>query len=450
MTPNSSLAEQSPPAVWPSRLVAWWGCFVLTFGCILGFADRGIVNLFVIPIQRDLHLTDTQVSLVTGTAFALFNALFGLPAGRWIDGSGWRTRITALGIAAWSLATAAGGLATTFWQLFAARVAVGIGEATVTPSGVSLLADLFPPNRRGLPVGIFYGGLFVGSGGALIVGGALWHALGDHIIRVPLLGSHASWQVILMIAAIAGLVVAPLTLTVGEPPRMEGLNKGEPGGAPVREVLRFYRAHARALVGHNLGFGLYNFVLLAGSAWLPTMLVRNYDWSLAKAGTTFGGMLLVLGPTGSAVAGMLADALCRRGRADGKLLVAIGAALALFALTVAFAVPLSPAALLATLAGFAFIGCFSLPLAAGALQEVMPNAMRGQAIALYVAATNIIGGSFAGTAVALITDHIFHDRLRLNLAFSIVGTVASGLAVLTLFTTLRSYRETVAKALAST
>jgi len=440
---NANAAGQRPDGTYPSPLMAWWGCIVLTLGCILAFADRAILNLFVTPIQRDLHLSDTQISLVIGLAFAVFNAVFGLPVGRWVD-SWSRTRIAALGITAWSLATAGCGLATNFWQLFAGRAAVGVGEATVTPAGVSLLADLFPPARRGLPVGIFYGGIFIGSGGALVIGGLLWRALGDRIVTLPLLGEFHSWQVVLMIVGAAGLVVAPLTLTLREPIRKGSEGQAHTGAIPLAEVVRFYRTHARTLVGHNLGFCFYNFTLHAGAAWLPTLLVRNYGWSLAQAGATFGLMMLVLGPAGSATSGLLADTLCRRGRSDGKFLVAMGAAGVLIAVCAALANQLPTAGLLAALACFAFFGTFSLPLAAGALQDVMPNAMRGQAIAVYVALTNIVAGGFAATAVALITDYVFHDPKMLGAAFGAVGVTACTLALAVLFNALPSYRRTLA------
>src|SRR5712672_1565384 len=155
---RASSADVSEKLLYPSPKVAWVACAVLFLGCALAFMDRAIISLFVIPIKRDLHLTDTQISLLLGFAFAAFNALFGLPVARWIDG-GRRRTIAALGVAVWGVAAARCGLAANFWQLFLARVGLGAGEASVTPAGVSLLADYFPPRRRGLAMGLFYAGL---------------------------------------------------------------------------------------------------------------------------------------------------------------------------------------------------------------------------------------------------------------------------------------------------
>ena len=435
--------DQHAAARYPSAPVAWWACIVLTLGSILGFADRGIVNLFVTPIQRDLHLTDTQISLVLGLAFGLFNALLGLPIGRWID-AGKRTRIALLGVLVWSLATAACGLAMNFWQLFLARAGVGGGEATIAPASVSLLADLFPPARRGLPLGIFYGSLFLGSGGALLLGGLMWRAFGDRLMAVPLLGTLHSWQVILLIVAATGLMIAPLTLTIREPARSTASGSAAPAGVPLAEVARFYRAHRRTLGGHHIAFLCFNFTLLGGAAWLPTMLVRVHGWSLTEAGTTIGGMMLILGPAGSAAAGLIADGLCRRGRSDGKFLVCIGAATAMMAISCAFVVPLPRIGILVAVAGFAFFGTFSLPMAAGTLQDMMPNAMRGQAIAIFLALVNVVGGGLAATIVAVLTDYVFLVQNYLGVALWTVGIVFSLLAGTTLLATLGGYRRTLA------
>src|SRR5258708_5273744 len=171
MPGNEGIQNEKP--LYPSTKVAWFACGILFLGCTLAFMDPAIISLLVMPIQRDRQIADTQVSLLVGFAFGAFNALFGLPVARWIDG-GRRTTIAAIGIAVWSVAAACCGLAANFWQLFLGRVGVGAGEASVTPAGVSLLADLFPPSRRGVAMGVFYAGIYLGGGCALILGGLLW------------------------------------------------------------------------------------------------------------------------------------------------------------------------------------------------------------------------------------------------------------------------------------
>ena len=433
--------EAGEKAIYPRPAVAWFACVVLFLGSTLAFMDRGAISLFVVPIQRDLHLSDTQISLVLGLAFAAFNALFGLPVARWID-SGSRRTIAALGIAVWSAAAASCGLAASFWQLFLARVGLGAGEASVTPAGVSLLADFFPPRRRGVAMGLFYAGLFVGGACASILGGVLWRILGDRRIALPLVGPLHSWQVILILIGSLGIVVAPLTLLIPEPPRLEGRRRAASGGVPLGDVVRYYRTHARALFGHNVGFCLQNFAGQAAVAWAPTLLMRTEGWRLSQAGQTLGMLTLACGPIGTATAGVLVDALVRRGRTDGKLVVSIGAATMCALACAMIALDPAPSLIVAEFGLLTFFGTFSLPLAPGALQDIMPNAMRGQATAVYVFFTNFIGGALAATTVALLTDFVFHDKAKLNLSFGIVGGVVCVLAALVLAWTLRPFRLT--------
>jgi MFS family permease len=430
--------------LYPSPRVAWFACIVLFLGCALAFMDRGVISLFVIPIQRDLRLSDTQISLLVGFAFAAFNAVFGLPVARWIDG-GRRRTIAAMGIAVWSVAASGCGLAANFWQLFLCRVGLGAGEASVTPAGVSLLADYFPPSRRGVAMGLFYAGIFVGGGCALIFGGMLWRGLGDREIVLPLVGALHSWQVILIMIGALGLFIAPLTMLIPEPPRLEGGQRAVTGSMPLAAVVQYYKTHARTLGGHNLGFCLQNFAGHAAAAWVPTMLVRTEGWSIARAGATIGGMTLILGPIGTATAGILVDMLARRGRTDGKLLVSIGAA-GMCALACAMiALNPAPGLFVAALGCLTFFGTFSLPLAPGALQEIVPNALRGQATAVYVAVTNLVGGGLAATTVAMLTDFVFHDKAKLHLSFGLVGCIVCILAALILTATLRAFRTSVSE-----
>jgi len=433
--------------LYPRGKIAWYACAVLTVGCALAFFDRSIINLFIIPIQRDFGLNDTQISLLIGLAFGVFNSLFGLPVARLVD-KGRRTLIVTCGIVAWSVATAGCGLAGSFWQLFSGRMGVGVGEATVMPSGVSLLADLFPPSRRAAAMGTFYGGIYLGGGCALLIGGLLWKSIGDRFVVLPLIGGFHSWQVILLGVGAAGLLLAPFTLLIREPRRLE---HGVPivrADVPIATVVQYYRTNARTMIGHGVGFCLQNFPQHAGAVWLPTLAVRNLGWSIAQAGTIYGVMTLVLGPAGSASAGLIADMLTRRGRTDGKLIVCIGAAIASALASAVLVMHLASGTVVAAIACLAFLGPFVLPLAPGALQDIVPNAMRGQATAIYVGVINIVAGSLAATSVALLTDYVFHDKTMLSVSLGIVGLIASGAAAVVLSFTLKPFKRS-AEALAN-
>jgi MFS family permease len=435
-------------ASYPPARRAWTSCFILTLGCILAFMDRGILSLFVVPIQRDLGLTDTQMGSLIGLAFGVFCAIFGLPIGRLVD-VGNRKVIAAAGVLAWSAANAACGLATNFTQMFIGRTAVGAGEGALSPAAVSLLADYFPPGRRGLPMGVFYSGMYIGGGGVLLLGGYIWHSIGDRIVDVPMLGALHSWQVILLCFAALGLLVAPLTLAIPEPPRIKSHQKVDTVGATFRETLRFYGQKRRALVGHNAGFCLSNFALHSGSAWLPAILMRSQGWTLTQTGLTYGTILLIVSPLGTISAGLLGDRLVKRGHADGRLIAAVFAVCGIGLASLGIGVVHTPTLVIAALILFTFFGAFSLPLGPGALQDGLPNKMRGQGVALYIFCINIIAGGMAAVIVGAMTQYFFKDPMRTNEAFALVAVVACVGAAIVLNLARRPFRRLVEEQLSA-
>ncbi|HRX89605.1 MAG TPA: MFS transporter, partial [Steroidobacteraceae bacterium] len=144
---------------WPSETYSWYVVLILCVCGMVAFVDRQIINLLVEDIKQDLAISDTQISLLQGLAFAVFYAVMAIPLGRLAD-TGNRRWIIAVGALVWTAAAMACGLARSFWQLFAARTAVGVGEATLTPAGFSLLADLFRPQRLALPLSVYTGSSF--------------------------------------------------------------------------------------------------------------------------------------------------------------------------------------------------------------------------------------------------------------------------------------------------
>src|SRR5579863_5184324 len=159
-----------PPDDYPPANYAWYVVGVLTLAYVFSFIDRQILSLLVGPIQSDMGIGDKQMGLLMGLTFAIFYTLFGIPLGRLADTSN-RRNIIAAGIAVWSLMTAGCGLTRKFWQLALMRIGVGVGEAALSPSAYSLIADYFPPQRRSLAMSVYTIGIYVGSGLAFILGG---------------------------------------------------------------------------------------------------------------------------------------------------------------------------------------------------------------------------------------------------------------------------------------
>ncbi|MCF3947827.1 MFS transporter [Acidiphilium iwatense] len=180
---GATLAQE----IYPPRGRAIFVCIILSLGYMLAFTDRTVVALLVIPIEHDLSLTDLQIGLLQGTAFAVFYSLFGLPIAWAVDRLD-RRLIVAFGVLIWSAMTCIGGLSTSFLQFFLARVGVGVGEATILPGATSMLADYFPPASRGRALGAFASGIYFGSALALIGGGLILHRLAGRMTNLAGLG----------------------------------------------------------------------------------------------------------------------------------------------------------------------------------------------------------------------------------------------------------------------
>lgn len=210
-------SEQAYPSPWR----AWRVTGLLTVIYVFSFVDRQVLNLLVGPIQSDLGLSDTEVSLLQGFGFVATYVLLSIPIGRLVDTRN-RVTIIALGVAFWSVATAACGLVKSFMGLLMARAGVGVGEASLTPAAWSLLADYFPPARRSFPLSIFLMGPYLGVGVAMISGGLLMDdLLARGPIAVPLLGTLAPWQLTFLVVAAPGILLTGLMLLVREPSRRD-------------------------------------------------------------------------------------------------------------------------------------------------------------------------------------------------------------------------------------
>lgn len=205
---------------------AWYALFVLVLVYIVNFVDRQIISILVGDIKRDLDVTDAQIGFLYGTAFAVFYALFGIPLGRLAD-SWYRGRLMAMGLALWSSMTVFSGFATSFGALAAARIGVGIGEASASPAAYSMISDSFPKERRATALSIYSSGLYIGGALSLPIGGlvvARWNAAYPDIATAPL--GLAGWQAAFLAVGLPGLLLALWVLTLREP--LRGASDGLP------------------------------------------------------------------------------------------------------------------------------------------------------------------------------------------------------------------------------
>ncbi|MDQ3201409.1 MAG: MFS transporter [Pseudomonadota bacterium] len=426
--------------IYPSKARAWGTVTILMMAYVLSFVDRQILNLLVGPIRRDLMISDTQMSLLMGLSFALFYTVCGIPLGRLADTRS-RRGLIAFGILFWSAATAACGLARLYWQFLICRIGVGVGEAALSPAAYSLIADSFPAERRATAISVYSMGVYLGSGFAFLFGGLvikLASAQGD--VLLPVLGEVRPWQLIFLALGAAGVLFSLLLLAIREPAR-HGVGAGI--AVPLSEVGRYLRANKRTVLCHNFGFAGLAFAGYGSAAWVPTFFIRTYGWDAGQVGIVYGGIMAVFGCLGIVFGGRLADWMARRGTSDANMRVGLYAALGALPFVVAF--PLMESAQWAAILVAPAVFFLSMPfgVAPAAIQEIMPNSMRGQASAIYLFVITLIGLGIGPTAVAVMTDYVFGDDMSLRYSLMIVTSIAVLSSVLLLSLSLKPYRDSV-------
>lgn len=444
---NAEAAAAAPPAAeaWPPASQAWYAVFVLSLSLMINFLDRGIMNLLVPPIKRDLQLSDMQISLLMGFAFVFFYILLGLPVARLVDSRS-RKLILASGITIWSVMTGFCGLARSFGLLFVGRVGVGVGEACSGPATYSLLADYFPPEKLPRAISALQLGFVAGTGLASIIGAAIIHLLSaSPTYEVPVLGTTYAWQLVFFAVGLPGLIVALLMLTIREPRRRGRLQAGVKT-LPLKTVVAYLGTNWRVYGPMFLGLALSSIPASGVLAWGATLFQRNYGWSPAEYGTITGFSLLITMPAGLFAGSALAELLARRGYDDANMRVLVLATA--LGLPGAIAMPLMPSPWVALVLMFlnGVIVSMGAPTQNAAIQVVTPNQMRGQVTALYLFVLNILGFGFGPTFIALFTQYLFHDDAMLRYAMALATAILSPLALIVMWAGMKPYGRAVARA----
>lgn len=434
---------------YPPTAYSWYVVAVLTVTYTVSFIDRQVMALMIEPIRRDLGITDTQVSLLIGLAFALFYTLLGVPIARLADRYS-RRAIIAAGVAVWCVMTAACGLARNYAQLFLARVGVGVGEAALSPSALSMMSDYFPKATRGRAVAVYNTGISLGAGLAMIVGGqVIAHVTQAPPVRLPGIGELFAWQTVFLVVGLPGLLMAVLMATVKEPARRERLRTADPAShLPLAAVVGFIGERRRMYGSHFLGMSTVAILAYGLFAWIPTMFIRTWDWSIRDIGLAYGIVTIVAGPLAAVLASWLGETLTARGHQDAQMRAA----------TISIGLGIA-GAIAAALAPGPWIAVFMLlPASIGTtaatacglsgLMTVTPNQMRAQASALYYLVVNVFGLTVGPTGIAIFTDYVFRDTAALRYSIACVSVLAGISAAIFLTYNLRQYRASYVESLA--
>jgi MFS family permease len=409
-----------------SPLTAGWTLFLLFLANVLNVGDRMLLGVVTEPVRIDLALSDTQMALANGLLFVLFNLVAGLFIARLVD-RGNRVRILVLGIAGWSLATAATGLAQDFTALALARLGVGIGEATAFPAVMSLIPDLFRPRVRGTAIGVFQSSSFIGIVGGTVIAGVLAASMG--------------WRPMFMVCGAAGVVLAILvSLTVREPDREERVDRTADDkwlagmAAGLRRVIA-----VPGFVPLAIGFGISAMMGAVLGAWGPAFLQRSHGVPLREVGIVIGPAVGIGGLAGTLLSGAIADWLVRRrGSVTAALwlpLVALPLAapfMAGFVFAPTLLATMLCAAMMNVLLSCAFVPCINYAVVrAGAGERALVSTVM-------LASSGLIGGALGPYVVGALSDVLTPQMGSEGLRYALSAMIASPLlAAAFLFAAIR-------------
>lgn len=422
----------------PNRVAyRWYVVCLLLLIFILSYFDRYILTLLVEPLKASMDLSDFQVGLLLGPAFSLFHVLVSIPLGWYSDRTN-RKFLLMAGVVVWCAMTMGSGLVGTFVLLLILRLGLGLGEAVVSPSSVSIISDYFGRKERARAISLFMAGPYLGAGLAFLGGGLVvaWlEKLGP--MHWPVLGTLEPWQMAFMLVGAPGLLLAALLFTVREPERREKLSR-EPsrGGEAFRYILARWKAFGALFVASSC-----NTAISTLSLWNVPLFQRIWDWNVAEIGAVTGLFYFTAGPIGTAIAVWAQRRFARR-HVDGSMRVLLLGLL--IGVPASALYPIMPSAELAVMLMFlAFIGK-SVATAGGpaSMTLITPGEIRGQSMAIFNAVIALVGPLFGPPLIGWAIDASGDPDTIGIMLFAYVALVGAP-SLLLLFLGLRHFRREV-------
>ena len=417
---------------YPSRPYAWTVVAILIATAVLSYTDRQVLSLLVDPIRGELGISDTQVSLLLGTAFAVVYGIAGIPLGFLADRTSRRNLIFA-GVVVWSCGTLACGFSHSFGQLFAARIVVGLGEAVLSPAAISLISDYFPPERRGTAVGFFLSGIAMGIGAAILIGGGVLHVVESGVLAGTPLAGQPAWRLVLLLIGAPGLLWSLAILLIKEPARKTTEDPTDSVDAAAIDA----RASATAtrpstpwsrVIPIYLVVATASLVDNAVGAWAPSLLIREFTRDPAQIGVQLGFLLTAGFGGGVLLGGWLADRAGSRGGSSYKLGVCLLSGLLILPVSLLINASQFQLVLVSVPLYFALSGIVTA-CGFSAILDVVPNRSRGLAMAISFFLNVALGAGLGPSAVTAASDYVFGAAAGLGPAITL--TVAAGYAVAT-------------------
>jgi len=393
---------------------AWYTLVILTLVYVSNSIDRTAMSILIEPVKAELQLSDSQLGLLTGLAFGLTYALAGLPMGWLIDRVN-RTKLLAAAVATWSLCTAICGFAQSYPALVMARLAVGASESAAAPTAMSMIADLFPKDRRSTAMGIFWTSTAIGTATSLALGG--------------IIAANYGWRAAFFVAGAPGLILAVLIfLTIREPVRERGLGQTETTPTPTfLQTLKFVCANPTVFHAFA-GVGLASLAMSGVPVWAASFLVRTQGFTLPQAGLAAGLGVGLFGALGSLMGGPVGDAVVRRWGVQTLPAVPMVACILACISGLFFALGSSLVVVALGFIVFEIVSrAFTAPAYAILVTGVEPN-MRGVVISSVQAVTNLVGYGVGPLVVGVVSQRVGGpNSLKFGIAAVMIFSLWSGL-----------------------
>ena len=416
---------------------------MLTMAYVLSYVDRYMLNLLVEPIKADMGLSDGQIGLLLGLAFAIFYATMGLPLG-WLADRWRRTWIIGFGMILWSVATMACGLARNYWQLFLARMHIGVGEAALSPCAMSMIADSFPAERRGKPIAVYSTAMLLGSSIASMVGAAILVWAKNVDIVLPIFGEVQAWQLAFLAVGAPGLIFAGVFFLLREPLRQTS-TMDDPAlkGANLNDMFAYVGARWKPFAGF-MSLVCVMTICAYSHGWLAAAFERTWGWPAEKYAAVNAVVLLIVGPPTILLCGVFADRFSKRGHKDAPLLILmLGTLLHVPTGVIMMLVPSGEIAwvfLALNLIGMAMVSAVN----ALTLLNMTPARIRAQMVALYYMCMSLTGLILGPGTVGFLSQYVFGED-RLNYAVAAVPVIYGIIPILFMPAIRRGYLEQVAR-----
>ncbi|MEP2380046.1 MFS transporter [Parasphingorhabdus sp.] len=438
MADAPAAAAASEPKPYPSATAGWFLVVMLSLAYIFSFVDRYILGLLIEPIKAEFDLSDRQIGWLL-SAFTLVYGFVGIFMG-WMIDRGKRIWIVSIGVALWSAATVATGMAKNFGQLFAARMGVGVGEATLSPATFSMIGDSFPTEKRGKPIAFYSSALPIGAGIASLLSAAIiaWTA-SSGTQSLPFFGELEPWRFTLILVGLPGIVFAVFFLCMKEPARRPATASSEViGGSGFMDALKYIWRNRTLYSGFVLIICTMTAIAYS-QGFLAPVFERTWGWSPEKYATINGIAILIIGPLNMLIIGTISDWWTNKGVMDASLrLLYIGFFIMVPTGTLPLLMPSAELAFAILCINTVGIGIVSA-IGVTSLLVITPAQVRGQVVAIYYLAISWFG-SLGPIAVGELSSGLFGEE-NLRYAVASVPVIFAIIPLVMMPLTRRLYRE---------